>query len=597
MTTTADDPALSTLSTLASRCADGGDPDALVADALPLVLELIGARSLVVVRRHDGGYETVAAAGEELAVDRLDEAVLDAAGAAPTSATGSTEVTRLPELLGVLVVVERAPAEERPWGEVALTLLREALGRLAAEARFQDLQLRVDNAQQLANMGDYDWHIPTDTNRWSDQLYRIYGHAPQSFNASYERFLSLIHPEDRERITGVHQRAYATGEPYQMIERIVRPDGEVRYLSSNGQVIMDEGGTPVRMRGTCIDITDRVLAEDERERSAARFRALVESSPDAIMVLDGEQRVLQANGRAGDLLGGDPVGRAFTDLVPSGVQAHAVGVEALGLDGRKLTLDLTSAHLVKADDEAVLAVFVHDASPRLASESMAASLREAQVRRRQALEINDNVVQGLTAAVYALEQGNVGASSTFLQRTLASARRMMNDLLDPLNGDDLQAGDLLRAEPAVLDESRPVAEVAEVDEAGREPAEEPAVRHRVLVVDDSEDVRLLLTLRLATVPGCEVVGESEDGVQAVEMARELQPDLVLLDLAMPRMDGLQALPMLREAVEGVRVVVLSGFDRGAMEEKALAAGADCYVEKGTALNEIAQVIEGVLQPS
>ena len=55
-------------------------------------------------------------------------------------------------------------------------------------------------------MGDYDWHIPTDTNRWSDQLYRIYGHEPQSFNASYERFLSLIHPDDRERITGCTRR-------------------------------------------------------------------------------------------------------------------------------------------------------------------------------------------------------------------------------------------------------------------------------------------------------------------------------------------------------------------------------------------------------
>ena len=64
----------------------------------------------------------------------------------------------------------------------------------------------------------------------------------------------------------MHQHAYATGEPYQMIERIVRPDGEVRYLSSNGEVILDEDGTPVRMRGTCIDITDRVLADRERER-------------------------------------------------------------------------------------------------------------------------------------------------------------------------------------------------------------------------------------------------------------------------------------------------------------------------------------------
>jgi PAS domain S-box-containing protein len=138
----------------------------------------------------------------------------------------------------------------------------------AAEAALADLRERVDNAQALANMGDYDWHIPTDTNRWSDQLFRIYGYEPQSFEPAYERFLSLIHPDDRERIRAIHQQAYQTGEPYEMLERIVRPDGEVRYLSSNGQVVHDETGQPVRMRGTCIDITARVRSERERESAA-----------------------------------------------------------------------------------------------------------------------------------------------------------------------------------------------------------------------------------------------------------------------------------------------------------------------------------------
>src|SRR6478735_11735527 len=62
--------------------------------------------------------------------------------------------------------------------------------RQVAEEALRDLQARVDNAQQLAHMGDYDWEIATDTNQWSDQLYRIYGHEPQSFSPDYERFLS-----------------------------------------------------------------------------------------------------------------------------------------------------------------------------------------------------------------------------------------------------------------------------------------------------------------------------------------------------------------------------------------------------------------------
>ena len=116
----------------------------------------------------------------------------------------------------------------------------------AAEDALRDLQARVDNAQQLAHMGDYDWEIATDTNTWSDQLFRIYGHEPGAFSPTYQQFLSMVHPDDQERIEGIHQQAYATGEPYEMVERIVRPDGEVRHLSSNGQVVTDETGTPIR---------------------------------------------------------------------------------------------------------------------------------------------------------------------------------------------------------------------------------------------------------------------------------------------------------------------------------------------------------------
>lgn len=120
---------------------------------------------------------------------------------------------------------------------------------------------------------------------------------------------------------------------------------------------------------------------------------------------------------------------------------------------------------------------------------------------------------------------------------------------------------------------------------------------RVLVVDDSEDLRLLLRMRMERLEGLDVVGEAEDGMQAVEMAAALQPDLVVLDLAMPRMDGLEALPLIREAAPGVRVVVLSGFNQSTMSEKAMAAGADGYVVKGGPLHELFEVVEALLEPS
>lgn len=122
-------------------------------------------------------------------------------------------------------------------------------------------------------------------------------------------------------------------------------------------------------------------------------------------------------------------------------------------------------------------------------------------------------------------------------------------------------------------------------------SDDPPVARRVLIVDDAEDLRLLLRLRMDLSPSLEVVGEAADGATAIEEARRLQPDVVILDMAMPVMDGLQALPLIREAAPQVRVVVLSGFNEGTMARNARQAGADHYVVKGGRLAELVALVE------
>ena len=117
---------------------------------------------------------------------------------------------------------------------------------------------------------------------------------------------------------------------------------------------------------------------------------------------------------------------------------------------------------------------------------------------------------------------------------------------------------------------------------------------RVLLVDDNDDLRRLLRIQLERTGRYEIVGEAADGHEAVRLATELQPRIVLLDLSMPVMDGLQALPLILDAVPEVRVVVLSGFDHGTMSVRALAAGAARYVEKGMTMH-LADVLDDVLQ--
>ena len=111
-------------------------------------------------------------------------------------------------------------------------------------------------------------------------------------------------------------------------------------------------------------------------------------------------------------------------------------------------------------------------------------------------------------------------------------------------------------------------------------------RERVLVVDDAANLRELLTVLLDVEDDFEVVGTAADGVQALDRADALEPDIVLLDLAMPVMDGLQALPGLRARLPRARIVIFSGFEHEALAREALAAGADAYIEKGTSVMQL-----------
>lgn len=112
---------------------------------------------------------------------------------------------------------------------------------------------------------------------------------------------------------------------------------------------------------------------------------------------------------------------------------------------------------------------------------------------------------------------------------------------------------------------------------------------RVLIADDAPDIRLLLKMYLSD-SRLEVIGEATNGAEAVELAGKERPDAVILDLAMPVMDGLEAIPLIKERSPATKIVVLSGFEAERMAERALRLGADTYLQKGVALGDISQML-------
>ena len=120
-----------------------------------------------------------------------------------------------------------------------------------------------------------------------------------------------------------------------------------------------------------------------------------------------------------------------------------------------------------------------------------------------------------------------------------------------------------------------------------------ADRLRVLVCDDVAMFRELIRYELEEDDGVVVVGEADNGIDSVRLVEELRPDVVVLDLAMPGMDGLEAITLMRDVDPAPVIFVHSGFDAGTMRDRVLALGAARYFEKGGNLRELREALGDV----
>lgn len=115
----------------------------------------------------------------------------------------------------------------------------------------------------------------------------------------------------------------------------------------------------------------------------------------------------------------------------------------------------------------------------------------------------------------------------------------------------------------------------------------------MMICDDQAPFRQLVSIVLALDPEIELVGEAADGREAVDLVAEVRPDVLLLDIAMPVMDGLEALPLIRAAAPETRVVMLTGVGAAGIRERAFANGAHELIEKGADVDDLARRVKEI----
>ncbi len=187
-----------------------------------------------------------------------------------------------------------APAGDAACELVGLSLSLEHLTDLLA-ARSQELasteealQLargRLRNAQRIGRIGNWDFDVASNRVWWSDETHDIYGVPRGAPAGGFEGVLAHVFPEDREAYEAAQKLFFAGAGPLDIEHRIVRADGELRWVRGLGEAVLDAQGRPVMLTGTVEDITERKLAADALRASETQFRLLTDGMPQIVCTM------------------------------------------------------------------------------------------------------------------------------------------------------------------------------------------------------------------------------------------------------------------------------------------------------------------------
>ncbi|QEP42164.1 response regulator [Ectothiorhodospiraceae bacterium BW-2] len=154
---------------------------------------------------------------------------------------------------------------------------------------------QLNEAQRLTKIGSWMLEHRTGHLSWSEEIYRIFEIEPTAFTASYEAFLAMIHPEDRQQVDQAFTASLDLHRPYEIEHRLLMADGRVKYVYERGITRYNHNEQPVVTNGTVQDITERKQQEMALRQSEQRYRAFLDIVPTSLITVNQQGKITEIN--------------------------------------------------------------------------------------------------------------------------------------------------------------------------------------------------------------------------------------------------------------------------------------------------------------
>ena len=198
------------------------------------------------------------------------------------------------------------PEEERLFEAIGRRL-SDGLTSLLSYRDLRESEAKLRDAQRLARLGNWEWDVVHNKLWWSEEVFRVFGIEQEEFDATFEAFISAVHPDDRERVkASIKQALERESQRWQIDYRIVCADGTTRFVHEEAETAFDSEGQPKRRAGTVQDITERKRAEEALRKSEQRFEQVAANAREWIWETDTDGRYTYASSAVREILGYSP---------------------------------------------------------------------------------------------------------------------------------------------------------------------------------------------------------------------------------------------------------------------------------------------------